>query len=323
MGFLCWRQWTRLCKYGTIDLVMDNLTAYTKTLREAIIAEILVAMGLSKTRVVKRLVTPWLYLPANRFAQLIAQYDRQVGEQGFRAATRNFLQDFSLNYGARGTEHLPAEGPLLIASNHPGTLDGFVIAASLPRDDLKIVLSGVPFTRSLQATRSHLIYTTHDTHQRMTVVRSIIHHLRAGGALLIFPSGRLDPDPAFLADAEKALERWHASLAVILRRVPETQMVLSVASGMLSAKWLQNPLVRLLRKGWERQKLAEFFQTMQQLMFPGSVTLYPKVTFAPPIRADELISQSEDLMPAILESAAQLLKEHQIWLDQADGQDID
>ena len=237
---------------------MDEITAYTKTLREAIIAETLVAMGLSKTGVVKRLVTPLLYLPSNRFAQLIAQYDRQVGEQGFRATTHSFLQDFGSNYETCGTEYLPAEGPLLIASNHPGTLDGFVIAASLPRDDLKIVLSGVPLTRSLQATRNHLIYTTHDPHQRMTVVRSIIHHLRAGGSLLIFPSGRLDPDPSFLADADKALDRWHASLAVIIRRVPETQLVLSVASGMLSAQWLQNPLVKLLRKGWERQKLAEF-----------------------------------------------------------------
>ena len=302
---------------------MDNLATYTKTLREAIIAEILVAMGLPKTRIVKRLVTPLLYLPANRFAQLIAQYDRQVGEQGFRATSRSFLQDFSSNHETRGTEHLPVEGPLLIASNHPGTLDGFVISASLPRDDLKIVLSGVPFTRSLQATRDHLIYTTHDTHQRMTVVRSIIHHLKAGGSLLIFPSGRLDPDPAFLADAEKALDRWHASLAVVLRRVPETQLVVSVASGMLSAKWLQNPLVKLLREGWERQKLAEFFQTMQQIMFPGSVTLHPKVTFSPPIRADELISQSEDLMPAILNSATQLLHEHQSWLEQVNGHDID
>lgn len=302
---------------------MDNLAAYTRTLRKAIIAETLVAMGLSKTRVVKRLVSPFLYLPANRFAKLIAMYDRQVGTQGFQSAARNFLQDFSSNYSTQGAELLPTEGPLLIASNHPGTLDGFVIGASLPRDDLKIVLSGVPFTRSLQSTRDHLIYTTHNTHQRMTVVRSIIHHLRAGGSLLIFPSGRLDPDPAFLADAEAALDNWHASLAVILRSVPETNLVLSIASGMLSEKWLHNPFVKLLRDGWERQKLAEFFQTMQQLMFPGSVTLYPKVTFAPPIRGDELISKNKDLMPVILNSAAKLLQVHQSWLAHVNRQNGD
>jgi 1-acyl-sn-glycerol-3-phosphate acyltransferase len=302
---------------------MDNLTAYTKTLREAIIDESLNTMGLSKTRLVRRLISSLLYLPANRFAHLIVRYDLQVGEHGFRAATRSFLQDLSLNYETRGVECLPTKGPLLIASNHPGTFDGIVITASLPRDDLKIVLSGVPFTRSLKATRDHLIYTTHDTHQRMTVIRSIIRHLQAGGSLLIFPSGRLDPDPAFRVDAEKALEHWHASLAVILRRVPETQLVLTVASGMMSAKWLQNPLVKLLRKGWERQKLAEFFQTMQQIMFPGSITLYPKVTFAPPIRADAFASQSEGMMPAILDSAAQHLKEHQSWLEQVNRGDID
>jgi len=92
---------------------------------------------------------------------------------------------------------------------------------------------------------------------------------------------------------------------------------------MMSAKWLQNPLVKLLRKGWERQKLAEFFQTMQQIMFPGSITLYPKVTFAPPIKADAFASQSEGMMPAILDSAAQLLKEHQSWLEQVNRGDID
>jgi len=128
---------------------MDEITAYTKTLREAIIAETLIAMGLSKTGVVKRLVTPLLYFPANRFAQLVAQYDRQVGENGFRATTHSFLQDFGSNYETHGTECLPTEGPLLIASNHPGTLDGFVIAASLPHEWCTIYTLSASHSRTL------------------------------------------------------------------------------------------------------------------------------------------------------------------------------
>jgi hypothetical protein len=48
---------------------------------------------------------------------------------------------------------------LLVAANHPGAADGLVIAAALRRDDLKVVISDVPFTRAVPYGRKYLIYT--------------------------------------------------------------------------------------------------------------------------------------------------------------------
>ncbi len=285
---------------------------FVNTLRETITDQTFTAMGLSNSSGARRLLRPFVRLPANRFAHLAARFDQDVAQLGFRGAVRKFLPQFSADTDIHGREHIPQVGPLLIASNHPGNLDGFVIAANLPRDDLKVVISDVPFVQSLPSTKKYLIYSAPNAHQRMTAVRSILRHLGQAGTLLIFPSGRVDPDPEFMPGAQQALELWSPSLELILRKVPQTQVLVTIASGVLAPGWLSNPLVRALKQGWERQRLAEFFQTMQLMLFPGSLRFTPRVTFAEPVVGSQLLESVErgEAMQAIIDRAQRLLQDH-------------
>jgi len=145
----------------------------------------------------RRTFGPTIWLPAHRFATLAATFDHYVEEFGFREAARRIISNYVQSFEAQNVERIPQDGPLLITSNHPGTIDSLVIAASIPRPDLKIVATGIPFIEGLRNAADHLIYTPRKgVHERMMVVRSAIHHLKDGGAVLIFPSGRIDPDTA-------------------------------------------------------------------------------------------------------------------------------
>ncbi len=41
-------------------------------------------------------------------------------------------------------------------------------------------------------------------------------------AVLIFPTGRIDPDPALSPEAVHDLGKWSPSIEIILRHVPQT-----------------------------------------------------------------------------------------------------
>lgn len=299
---------------------MSQVEVNAEQLREKIIDQSFTAMGLSETGLARKLMRPIFRLPAGHFSQLAADFNQSVAEVGLCETSRRYLPDFIEKAEVRGTENIPAEGPLLIVSNHPGAFDGFVIASNLPRCDLKIVISGVPFVRAIPSMEGYLIYLDQETHQRMTVVRTMIRHLSQGGMLLIYPSGRVDPDPEFVSGARDALELWSPSLELVLRKVPQTQLVVTIASGVLALGWMRNPLVRALKQGWERQRLAEFFQTMQLMLFPGSLKFTPKVTFARPVVGRQIIESSGrgEVMPAIIKRAQDLLEEHMAFSSKQD-----
>lgn len=244
-----------------------------------------------------------------RFAEIAVRFDRDVAEQGFRDAARRILPCFARAVQAHGLENTPAQGPLLVVSNHPGTIDGLAIAAHLPRPDLKIVVSGVPFIRRLRATANHLIYSSLDTFERMKVVRESIRHLETGGAVLLFPSGGLDPDPAVMPGALESLNDWSPSLEVILRRVPSARVLITFVSGVLHPAWARNPVIYLRRGRRERQRVAEFFQVIQQMLFPGQILVSPSLCFARPL---QFAPQREMLvLPALIAAAREHFRQVQ------------
>ncbi len=57
----------------------------------------------------------------------------------------------------------------------------------------------------------------------MAAARSGIRHLQNGGALLLFGTGLIDPDPAVYPGAEKEIENWSPSIDLFLRHVPECE----------------------------------------------------------------------------------------------------
>lgn len=230
------------------------------------------------------LFSPLFAQVGRRFVRLAVRFEQDVEESGFQEAARRLLPYFVRQVRVRGAEHIPSQGPLLVVANHPGTVDGLAIAAHLPRSDLKIVVSGVPFIRALRATASHLIYSSPDTFERMKVVLAVIRHLRQGGAVLLFPSGGLDPDAEAMPGALESVATWSPSLEVILRQVPSARLVITFVSGVLARRWAHSPLIYLRHGRRNQQRLAEFFQVMEQVLFPGRLLLTPSIWFARPLQ---------------------------------------
>jgi len=263
-------------------------------LTRKILNEIFATFGLPAQSLVRRVLEPVLWLPANRFSRLGAGFDQVVARSGINEGARWALPQLVDSTQVSGAERVPAEGPLVIASNHPGTYDSLAICACLERKDIKILVSGVPFTHSLPASREYLIYVTSDVHTRTAALRASIAHLRSGGALLIFPRGTYEPDPVLMSGGRESIARWSPSLELFLRKVPETQVILAIASGVLAESCLRHPFVRLAGKGRNPQKLAEFVQITQQMIFGVRYPLLPRVTFGEPFHPARMVKDAPE-----------------------------
>jgi hypothetical protein len=228
-----------------------------------------------------------------RFAEIAATFDDHVKRLGFNEAMRQITPYFVSDIDVNGEEEIPTEGPLLVISNHPGTYDSIAISAALPRNDLKIIASGFPFLQRLPTASQHLIFVSAAVQERMATVRNAIRHLQQGKSLLIFPSGRVEPDPAVLPGASQSMTTWSPSLELILRRVPETRVLVTITSGVLSPSFIHNPLIKIWREKRDPQAVAEVIQVIIQMLFPGRVRLTPHISFDLPLTLTELVNCTE------------------------------
>jgi hypothetical protein len=295
--------------------ITAELTARVRELRRHITDEVIKILGLHPSVWTRTVLAPVLSLPTRRFSEIAAEFDLRISQTGLPEAARWALDQFRTRVDVAFQDLVPPEGPLLVASNHPGTVDGLAIAASLRRADLKIIASGLPFLRGMPRAADHLIYTPHpdQTHGRMAVVRSAIRHLGEGGSLLIFPSGQLDPDPAVLPGADQALRNWSPSIGVMLRAHPETRVMVSIVSGALSASNWRNPLTQIREGLRERQLMAEFIQIMRQILQLRAESLTTRLSLHRAQAVEQLASLRQDaheLTLAIESFAEGVLAEH-------------
>jgi hypothetical protein len=291
---------------------MTQTLTHIQALQAHITDEVFLSLGLTPKGWLRKLLGPIFRAPTRRFAELAANFDQRVANFGFKGAAHWLLPKFVERVTVAGSEHIPPNGALIIASNHPGTFDSLIIADNLPRDDLKIIAGGIPFIRELPSSARHLIYATVDTHVRMLVLRSSLRHLQQDGALLIFASGGIDPDPAHMPGAERELETWSPSIEFLLRKAPQTKLVVTIVSGVLSPTFIRHPLTRLRKARRDRQRIAEFLQVIRQMLKPNQILLKPKVSFAQPLTTDQLRDGAEQpiQLGKIITHAQMLLAEH-------------
>jgi len=276
--------------------------------RDRIIDEICYALGVGRSGVMRRLLGPLFKRPAGRFGRIAARADLEVRSTGISGGARQILPDFSLTVSARGVELIPQDGPLLVVSNHPGALDSLAILSRIPRKDLKVFLSDVPFTRAFSAARQYFIFVPPERAGRLAALRGSIDHLRSGGALLIFPHGDVEPDPEVSPGAAESIQGWSRSIEIMLRRVPESWLQAAIVSGVLAQKSVRSPFVKIRKDPARRQKLAEVLQLSRQMAFPRSVRTHVHVSFAKPVKGPDLAK--EELMPALIGVARRLLDDH-------------
>lgn len=278
-------------------------------LSQSLVDEVFSSMGEPGRRWSRQVLKPLIRLASLRFSRMAAAIDDEIARAGFRQGMGRMLANFTCGYEAIGDEAVPREGPLLVLSNHPGTVDSLLVAASLPRDDLKIFATGFSFLKQLPAASQHLIFSSRETADRMLALRRSIRHLQEGASLLLFPSGNIDPDPAVLPGAEEHLTHWSPSVELILKKVPDIQVQVTIISGVLSRRWMNSLIMRFWRDQLARQSVVGTSQVIRQLLFPTRFTVTPRISYAAPLLWEQLqrVTQAKILDEIIL-SARQLLQ---------------
>ncbi len=229
-------------------------------------------------------------IPVRRLVYQLATYDEIVGQSGLGAGGDWALERMARRVEVEGQGRVPRDGPLLLVSNHPGLADAVALFAATPRADLRVIAAKWALLDTLPNTSRYLLTEAEGSSGRFGLVRAAAWHLRRGGALLNFPGGRMEPDPAVLPGASEALGRWSASVDLFARLAPDLVVVPAVVSGVLSPLALRNPLTYLRRREDDRRWLASNLQ----MLVPALRNVTTKVTFGAPIRTadtEDAVSQ--------------------------------
>lgn len=238
--------------------------------------------------------------PARKFAKQIVEYDHLVGQVGLHeASTRILNSQYIKDLRIHGREHIPSGGPALFLSNHPGLADTVSLFSAIERTDLRIIALHRPFLASLPNITRHLFYISDSPGERMRAVRHVSAHLRARGAVLTFPAGKIEPDPDVHPGALESLHDWIDSSAIFLRFAPDMQIVPVLVSGVVWERTARHWLTRLKRTREEREKLATALQLLAILAGDARPTTV-HVRFGRPITAQEAGSTDMECIHEIL-----------------------
>jgi len=188
----------------------------------------------------RRFVTLVGWLPARRLAMSMATCDALAGSAGLAAAGRVIVKDYAGALDIVDAEHLPRQGPVLICANHPGMVDASALFTAIPRNDVRVLAADRPLLRAMPNIAARLICVPDDARGRAQAMRQAIQHVRQGGALLTFPAGRIEPDPALMADAASTLPSWSDFTALLCRTIPDLPVVGVLISGVISGRALRN-----------------------------------------------------------------------------------
>ncbi len=277
-----------------------------ETLTALCAADMLSAFGLDGLQrgVARRALKLLARVPARRLARQVATYDHVVGEAGLAAGGAAATERMARHLEVEGVRNVPREGPVLLVANHPGLADALALFATVPRCDLRVVAAERPLLEALPNTSRYLIPVSEASPRRSGAVRVATRHLRDGGALLSFPGGKIEPDPAVLPGAVEALEHWSKSLDLFARLVPGLTIVPAVVSGVLSPTALRNPLTFVRRQPRDRQWLAASIQ----MMTPALRNVSTRVAFGGPAHTgDGAVRQS------VLDEMRRLIEHHEAW----------
>src|SRR5215203_2911864 len=273
---------------------------HLERLTQLCVDDLISAFGLGEVSHGRAVMESLSRIPTRRLARQILTYDRIVGESGLGTGGAWALKRLSRNTSIEGQENVPHGGPLLLVSNHPGLADAVALFAATPRDDLRVIAADRPFLDTLPNTSRYLLTVADTSTGRSGVARVAARHLRGGGAVLTFPGGRIEPDPAVLPGAVRALDHWSSSADLFARLTPGLTVVPVVVSGVISPSALRNPLIHLRRHKREREWLAATFQ----LLIPALRNVDAWVDFGRPIHAE----QGKPVGEAVIEETRRLME---------------
>lgn len=275
-------------------------------LTEINLVDLLDSAGLSRFQgtPLRRLFQP----VARRFALTAHEFDSRVGDHGLAQGSAWLMRQMTSGVRTTGLEHIPAQGPVFILANHPGMTDTVALFSSLAsRPDLRVIALDRPFLRALPHVARQLIFLPAEAPGRMAVIRAGAKHLKEGGALLTFPAGDIEPDPATagVQRAAASLQNWSDSYALFARMVPQTRFVPALVSHVISPQAQRHPLTLLRRTAPDRAKLAAALQ----VALPRYRNLVARVAFG--AAADTGPGDPQTLRDAVAAEMRRLIFTHE------------
>ena len=236
-----------------------------------------------------------LLMPAARsIAKRFVDFDCALGDRGPVGGADWILAHASGGVVATGAEHVPTSGPTLVVANHPGLADAVALLAAMARDDAWIVTADYPFLRALERAKRRFLFVD----DRCTALRHIVRRLRGGDAVVLFPAGRLEPDPAHApVEAQASLATWSRSVDLIARLVPGICLVPAVVSGAVSRRAFAHPLARRRLPTNERQRMASLLQLALRSFQGDPIEVrFGSVTTSAASAHDEVVARMRSLM---------------------------
>jgi hypothetical protein len=147
-----------------------------------------------------------------------------------------------------------------------------------------------------------------DAAKRMGMIRQVSAHLKNGGAILTFPAGHIEPDPAVYEGAVDSLQAWTDSVGVFIRMAPHAAILPVLVRGVVSAKYANHWLLKIKKTREEKEKLATALQLLGMVVFnekPVTVT----VQVGRPIYAKDLgTTETEAIHQAVLTEMKSLIE---------------
>ncbi|WP_437708823.1 1-acyl-sn-glycerol-3-phosphate acyltransferase [Sorangium sp. So ce448] len=234
-------------------------------------AEMVAALGLDGAPAwVRRAGRAAFAVPSWPLGRVLARFDRRTGEAGLHVAAREALAGFGARWTADAAP--PSRGALLVVSNHPGAYDALALMAALGREDLMIVAAERRFLRALPHVSRRLLFVPIDEGgaialaARSAGVRRALRHLRRGGALLHFPAGRIEADPAFAGQGDALLAAWQPSAGALLRAAAAAggRAAVAIVSGVHSPRAKRLAITR-----WAERRGITTLAPLLQAALPG------------------------------------------------------
>jgi len=224
--------------------------------------DILRAAGLEGTARVLPELRRLFDAPATVLARWLDDFDQAVSLDGAALSASRLLDRLGQGVEHRGADVL-TQGPRLFVSNHPGLGDVLALLATLDQPGLRIVARDRAFLRALPSLSRYLLMVPETGASR--VLRAAEEHLRNGGAVLTFPAGRIEPDPAWF-DPSESWGRWAGSTRVLARRVPGLRVQPCLVAGVRTRDFVDPWAARWRRRAEDREWTAAVLQLAYQVL---------------------------------------------------------
>lgn len=187
---------------------------------------------------------------------------------------------------------LPETGPLVIVSNHPGLYDALALFSAIRRKDLQVIAAERDLLSALPNLAPYLLTAKGDARAGFAL-RTALRHLKAGGALLHFAAGRIEPDPRLAPQNEEFLLPWKPGLKTLIQMAVRANVPLCVVPALVSGVVSKRALgvARTLGRG---SALTDAFVPLLQLTLPFFGDVDVRVAFGGALGAETLLGDHGD-----------------------------